>query len=106
MHASVRRTFPFLWIFLPCRQTRFQGDKFQHLAGWSDPSLFLEPRSRTARGKWEASVCRRRPCTRAPRPYPKTCLNTAWRSEEHTSELQSPDHLVCRLLLEKKKHKQ
>src|SRR5258708_11685893 len=25
-----------------------------------------------------------------------------FRSEEHTSELQSPDHLVCRLLLEKK----
>src|SRR5258708_28898871 len=29
--------------------------------------------------------------------------NTLTRSEEHTSELQSPDHLVCRLLLEKKK---
>src|SRR5258708_39247693 len=29
---------------------------------------------------------------------------TKARSEEHTSELQSPDHLVCRLLLEKKKH--
>src|SRR5258708_22564137 len=28
------------------------------------------------------------------------------RSEEHTSELQSPDHLVCRLLLEKKKKHQ
>src|SRR5438552_14215102 len=27
----------------------------------------------------------------------------SYRSEEHTSELQSPDHLVCRLLLEKKK---
>src|SRR3989442_12999424 len=27
----------------------------------------------------------------------------AWRSEEHTSELQSRPHLVCRLLLEKKK---
>src|SRR5207244_12541540 len=27
------------------------------------------------------------------------------RSEEHTSELQSPDHLVCRLLLEKQKKK-
>src|SRR5258708_22024611 len=27
---------------------------------------------------------------------------TTMRSEEHTSELQSPDHLVCRLLLEKK----
>src|SRR5258708_29812786 len=30
-------------------------------------------------------------------------LRSAKRSEEHTSELQSPDHLVCRLLLEKKK---
>src|SRR3990170_8181217 len=29
-------------------------------------------------------------------------LPGAGRSEEHTSELQSPDHLVCRLLLEKK----
>src|SRR5947208_4587938 len=29
---------------------------------------------------------------------------TGIRSEEHTSELQSPDHLVCRLLLEKKKN--
>src|SRR5256885_5198159 len=28
---------------------------------------------------------------------------TKWRSEEHTSELQSPCNLVCRLLLEKKK---
>src|SRR5258708_11503774 len=27
------------------------------------------------------------------------------RSEEHTSELQAPDHLVCRLLLEKKKNR-
>src|SRR5258708_22211850 len=34
-------------------------------------------------------------------------IRSAWtgRSEEHTSELQSPDHLVCRLLLEKKKKK-
>src|SRR5256885_3747074 len=31
-------------------------------------------------------------------------LNTRSRSEEHTSELQSPCNLVCRLLLEKKKH--
>src|SRR5258708_36444003 len=30
--------------------------------------------------------------------------SSAMRSEEHTSELQSPDHLVCRLLLEKKKN--
>src|SRR5258708_25017031 len=32
-----------------------------------------------------------------------TVRTTPKRSEEHTSELQSPDHLVCRLLLEKKK---
>src|SRR5947208_9924105 len=32
-----------------------------------------------------------------------TSSPAALRSEEHTSELQSPDHLVCRLLLEKKK---
>src|SRR5438552_9840288 len=32
-----------------------------------------------------------------------TRLDAGNRSEEHTSELQSPDHLVCRLLLEKKK---
>src|SRR2546430_5030563 len=30
---------------------------------------------------------------------------SSWRSEEHTSELQSQSNLVCRLLLEKKKHK-
>src|SRR2546430_8318076 len=35
----------------------------------------------------------------APRPRPAW----AWRSEEHTSELQSQSNIVCRLLLEKKK---
>src|SRR5438552_17910266 len=50
---------------------------------------------RQLRGSRE--VVRRRPrlVPRPPRGLP--------RSEEHTSELQSPDHLVCRLLLEKKK---
>ena len=32
-------------------------------------------------------------------------MKTGQRSEEHTSELQSPMYLVCRLLLEKKKKK-
>src|SRR5688500_19625533 len=36
----------------------------------------------------------------------RTSESTAHRSEEHTSELQSPCNLVCRLLLEKKKKKQ
>src|SRR5215208_3020109 len=38
-------------------------------------------------------------------PCPGKCASIARRrSEEHTSELQSRGHLVCRLLLEKKKH--
>src|SRR5438552_6546041 len=47
-------------------------------------------------------------CTKFPTTYFSITRST-WqqgpgaRSEEHTSELQSPDHLVCRLLLEKKK---
>src|SRR5438552_13170149 len=39
------------------------------------------------------------------RPESSTTSAISPRSEEHTSELQSPDHLVCRLLLEKKKKK-
>src|SRR2546422_8387221 len=34
------------------------------------------------------------------------CLEDVYRSEEHTSELQSRLHLVCRLLLEKKKRQE
>src|SRR5258708_30168491 len=37
------------------------------------------------------------------RPRTEGHVDDLPRSEEHTSELQSPDHLVCRLLLEKKK---
>src|SRR3989454_8284018 len=39
-------------------------------------------------------------------PTAKRYLRAGGRSEEHTSELQSPCNLVCRLLLEKKKKKQ
>src|SRR5947208_12648304 len=40
---------------------------------------------------------------RLPRDWPAIPSGSrSGRSEEHTSELQSPDHLVCRLLLEKK----
>src|SRR6266581_9669173 len=37
-------------------------------------------------------------------PPARARMRAASRSEEHTSELQSPVHLVCRLLLEKKKN--
>src|SRR5258708_29655499 len=44
-----------------------------------------------------------RPASWSFRTTTMRAIFTASRSEEHTSELQSPDHLVCRLLLEKKK---
>src|SRR4051794_41681532 len=47
-----------------------------------------------------ASVSRTGNCTTSA----PSRLSRTGRSEEHTSELQSPVHLVCRLLLEKKKH--
>src|SRR5258708_29087671 len=42
-------------------------------------------------------------CAEGSRALPAQKKRKKLRSEEHTSELQSPDHLVCRLLLEKKK---
>src|SRR5256885_5113920 len=43
-----------------------------------------------------------RACCSTSSPPPPRPPSPAWRSEEHTSELQSPCNLVCRLLLEKK----
>src|SRR5207244_4761660 len=56
---------------------------------------------RRSRTKWRAHLFWPRPRILANRP--SGAANAHLRSEEHTSELQSPDHLVCRLLLEKKK---
>src|SRR5258708_31002324 len=54
----------------------------------------------------EASVFTRDYPSRSPFGVcePRSSPAEGRRSEEHTSELQSPDHLVCRLLLEKKKY--
>src|SRR5690554_7448594 len=57
------------------------------------------PRSPVAR----SARCGRRPCPR--RRARRPGHGRGPRSEEHTSELQSRPHLVCRLLLEKKKKK-
>src|SRR5207244_11223394 len=53
----------------------------------------------------EATLRRARPLeeVEAPADSGEGPAAGALRSEEHTSELQSPDHLVCRLLLENKK---
>src|SRR3712207_7335266 len=61
-------------------------------------SVSLSTRSARAKG------CRRKDSTRSERPSISPHCGPP-RSEEHTSELQSRQYLVCRLLLEKKKKK-
>src|SRR5438876_2350817 len=72
---------------LPISSSRARTSRWR--ASWraTAPSPSTTPGSTSSRS---------RPCTRAMKCSPS-------RSEEHTSELQSPVHLVCRLLLEKKK---
>src|SRR2546422_4820311 len=64
--------------------------------------------SRASIREYSANDPAQRPMTRSPvlkpvTPAPSLATSPAPRSEEHTSELQSRLHLVCRLLLEKKK---
>src|SRR5688500_19543007 len=62
--------------------------------------------SRRARSVHERDPVESRRAPREPHPGPRAprrgCAQLRSRSEEHTSELQSPCNLVCRLLLEKK----
>src|SRR5947208_6872918 len=80
LDISICRFFSFLFLMIrrPPRSTLFPYTTLFRSRSRSEPARPAR-RSRTGR---------RAPCAR---------------SEEHTSELQSPDHLVCRLLLEKKK---
>src|SRR4030043_1312206 len=82
-HADLLLSFFFLMIRLPPRSTLFP---YTTLFRSTDSSGPLTPLS----GGPSRSAGRRESC----------------RSEEHTSELQSRLHLVCRLLLEKTKRKQ
>src|SRR5690348_18201565 len=78
----------------PPRSTLFPYTTlFRSSASSITSRISIEPMFNTTASSWV--------CTRV-RNFSAT--NTAGRSEEHTSELQSPVHLVCRLLLEKKKH--
>src|SRR5258708_11194392 len=92
MCHSYRRSF-FLMIRRPPRSTLFPYT-----------TLFRSP-SETCRGAQKPRAQGSRRVRFAPFPslQEPAQIERAERSEEHTSELQSPDHLVCRLLLEKKK---
>src|SRR5256885_11392745 len=70
------------------------------------PRSTLFPYTTLFRSPTSGGRCR--VCLDWPNPHGKTAFRsstTSPRSEEHTSELQSPCNLVCRLLLEKKKKK-
>src|SRR5258708_36865992 len=81
--------FFFLMIRRPPRSTLFPYT-----------TLFRSRSSTTTTVAMDIAGCRHL-CSRSARASQRRWF--VGRSEEHTSELQSPDHLVCRLLLEKKK---
>src|SRR5258708_11818504 len=89
--------------FLAARRRRLKSFDAQQIHAVLGARLrFHNQPGRSARRHDGASLARHNPRIRTLR------LNhdrREVRSEEHTSELQSPDHLVCRLLLEKKKQK-
>src|SRR3989454_1845508 len=96
--------FFFLMIRRPPRSTLFPYTTlFRSRTRSSSPA----PVSRRGRGRYESPGSPRacRACRRCDRAHGRTSSAPPRRrrSEEHTSELQSPCNLVCRLLLEKKK---
>src|SRR5258708_27002939 len=86
----------------PPRSTLFPYTTlFRSLWGW----LSLRPRQGDGRNRYHARrISKPDEANVGTQTAESTVsINGVERSEEHTSELQSPDHLVCRLLLEKKK---
>src|SRR5947208_10628705 len=87
------------YAFQPGIRRPHPGAGFAEIRVNSCPSVVVERNPPVAAFKEEHAIIIAEP-TRPPRiaddlkPFPQL------RSEEHTSELQSPDHLVCRLLLE------
>src|SRR5258708_19898591 len=88
----------FLMIRRPPRSTLFP-----YTTLFRSGRRFLEDRRRLDVGRGGGGPQARPDDVRHRQSQPRFVWRTSSRSEEHTSELQSPDHLVCRLLLEKKK---
>src|SRR5258708_24799007 len=83
--------FPYTTLFRSCKTERLR------ILPKSSNSFSVKPKRLNFLSQWLSTF--KSKFTR----MPTSPLNLDSRSEEHTSELQSPDHLVCRLLLEKKK---
>src|SRR5438094_6929524 len=110
------------WHHEDCQQRSRQSDTSREQEGTGKTQGLIEQASK-ARTQCETNgLCRREKTYPAPlflqrdriahhrhrgryQARKQHALNEAYRSEEHTSELQSPYDLVCRLLLEKKKKK-
>src|SRR5690606_41110141 len=78
------------------------------MAAWSSPPPIPSATPRRPPSRWNSPspVLREDPpCSGSMPADGHGPLPSSGRSEEHTSELQSRENLVCRLLLEKKKHK-
>src|SRR3712207_7781139 len=91
--------FFFLMIRQPPRSTLFPTRRSSDLRWRHWASTYgrsSAPQARHPYRRWPRTISRRSAA-------PTTASSTAGRSEEHTSELQSRQYLVCRLLLEKKK---
>src|SRR5205807_9387116 len=82
---------------------------FRSVYSWVSPAMAafklreVSPMGRPVAGSPTPSMNSRCPCAWPVSPSAVERNTAATRSEEHTSELQSPCNLVCRLLLEKKK---
>src|SRR5690348_17403301 len=85
--------FPYTTLFRS--RIRMRSDVVQQRGAWMADGDRPGVRARLRRVSWRAIALL---------SVFLACAAFAQRSEEHTSELQSPVHLVCRLLLEKKKH--
>src|SRR2546426_2273479 len=84
------------------RHTRLQGDWSSDVCSSDLPGRAPRAPARTPLALIPASTGKPRPAAQRPGCAPRHDASSE-RSEEHTSELQSPCNLVCRLLLEKKK---
>src|SRR5256885_12313634 len=96
-HASLLIFF-FLMIRRPPRSTLFPYTTLFRSAPYEWELSMAIKHCLTSDSAWPNGAIRRRWS-----PAELLALER-WRSEEHTSELQSPCNLVCRLLLEKKKY--
>src|SRR3712207_7955028 len=96
--SSGHSYFFFLMIRRPPRSTLFPYTTLFR------SSAEAEPRRLTAACSTRQTESRRRPAAQLPRLAAREPARLRVRSEEHTSELQSRQYLVCRLLLEKKKN--